>query len=51
MAVLEIPGNRIIQSKKLGTSSLEKPVISPSQGGYFKVVYYKTFGYQYRKKP
>ena len=39
MAVLEIPGNRIIQSKKLGNSSLEKPVISPSQGGYFRVVY------------
>ena len=38
MAVLEIPGNRIIQSEKLGNSSLEKLVISPSQGGYFKVV-------------
>ena len=44
MAVLEIPGNRIIQSEKLSNSSLEKLVISPSQGGYFKVVNYKTFG-------
>ena len=39
MAVLEIPGNRIIQSEKLGNSSLEKLVLSPSQGGYFKVVH------------
>ena len=52
MAVLEIPGNRIIQSEKLSNSSLEKLVISPSQGGYFKVVNYKTFGdINIEKKP
>ena len=51
MAVLEIPGNRIIQSEKLGNSSLEKLVISPSQGGYFKVVYItKLLGISISKK-